>query len=177
MRGFLNGLGRDSRGTAVIELSLVAPVLALLVVGIVDMGNAFSHKLALEQGAQRAVEKIMQTTGTDTVENTLADEVRKQVNGVDANGDALADPISASEVTVDFTLECTDTDGAITTMPAQTDPALFDAQTCANETDKESRYIAVTVQDDYTPMFPIHFFNISDSDKYHLSATAGMRTQ
>ena len=47
-----------------IELALVAPVLALMVIGIVDMSNAFSRKLALEQGAQRASRKIMQTTET-----------------------------------------------------------------------------------------------------------------
>ena len=33
-----------------------------MAIGIVDMSNAFSRKLTLEQGAQRAIEKIMQTT-------------------------------------------------------------------------------------------------------------------
>ena len=54
---------RDERGAAVIELALVAPVLALMVIGIVDISNAYSRKLALEQGAQRAIEKIMQHHG------------------------------------------------------------------------------------------------------------------
>ena len=66
----------NARGAAVIELALVAPVLALGVIGIVDVSNAYSRKLALEQGAQRAVEKIMNTTETSTVEATLANNRR-----------------------------------------------------------------------------------------------------
>ena len=54
-------LHADQRGAAVIELAMIAPILAMMVIGIVDMSNGYSRKLALEQGAQRAVEKIMQT--------------------------------------------------------------------------------------------------------------------
>ena len=60
----------DERGTAVIEMALVAPVLALCIIGIVDMSNAYTQKLGLEQGAQRAIEKIMNTTENATVEST-----------------------------------------------------------------------------------------------------------
>src|SRR5438876_373458 len=64
-------LASDRRGAAVIELALVAPVMALMVIGIVDISNAFSHKLALEQGVQRAIERIEQTTADTTVEFAL----------------------------------------------------------------------------------------------------------
>ena len=70
----IQGLLCEEDGAAVIELALIAPVLALTVIGIVDMSNAYSRKLALEQAAQRAVEKIAQTTETATVEATLANE-------------------------------------------------------------------------------------------------------
>jgi Flp pilus assembly protein TadG len=176
IRNLLTRLGSDRRGTAVIELSLVAPVLALLVVGIVDMSNAFSRKLALEQGAQRAVEKIMQTTGTDTVENTLKGEVQCQVNGTDAAGACLTTPVALSDVTVTFRLDCTDADGTVTTQ-TNTDPTAFDALVCANDTDSKSRYIQVEVDNSYSPMFPIHFFGINADNTYHLSAVAGMRTE
>ena len=73
----------ESRGAAVIEMALIAPVLALGVIGIVDVSNAYSKKLALEQGAQRAIEKIMNTTETTTVEATLANEAVCQVDGHD----------------------------------------------------------------------------------------------
>ena len=35
----------------------------LMTIGVVDISNAFGRKLTLEQAAQRAIEKIMQTTG------------------------------------------------------------------------------------------------------------------
>ena len=75
----LRSLRADARGAAIIELALVAPILGLMVVGIVDMSNAFSKKLTLEQGAQRAIERIMQTTANDTVEGTLKTEAVCQV--------------------------------------------------------------------------------------------------
>src|SRR5205809_8031540 len=79
-RRFMRLLAND-RGAAVIEMAIVAPILALGVIGIVDMSNAYSRKLALEQGTQRAIEKIMNTTENATVESTLAEEVKCQVNG------------------------------------------------------------------------------------------------
>ena len=85
-RPVLHTLARDQRGAAIIELALIAPVFALMTIGIVDMSNAYSRKLALEQGAHRAIEKIMQTTEDSTVELTLANEAVCQVNGVDSTG-------------------------------------------------------------------------------------------
>src|SRR3982751_6612551 len=108
-------LARDDRGAAVIELALVAPVLALMVIGIVDLSNAFSSKLALEQGAQRAIEKIMQTTEDETVEGTLKTEAVCQVNGTNADGTCKTSPITTANVTVTYRLECTAAGGAIAT--------------------------------------------------------------
>lgn len=164
------------RGAAIIELALIAPVFALMVIGVVDMSNGYSRKLALEQGAQRAVEKIMQTTEDDTVENTLTSEVQCQVNGVNADGTCKTTPVQTSDVTVTWRVECTDSGGTTTTFTA-TASATYDAYDCAGGTTKEARYVQVTVNDKYTPMFPIHFAALNADGTYHLSATAGMRTQ
>ena len=166
----------SERGAAVIELALVAPVLALTVIGIVDMSNAYSRKLLLEQGAQRAIEKIAQTTEDATVESTLANEAVCQVNGVNANGTCKTTPITTSDVTVTWSLECTDSAGA-TTKQQTTSSAAYDAFVCGSGTVKQARYVQVTVNSKYAPLFPIRFasFNTSDST-YHISATAGMRT-
>lgn len=167
----------NERGAAVIELALVAPILGLMTIGIVDMSNAFSKKLALEQAAQRSVEKVMQTTELDTVENTLKTEACDQVDGVDGSGNCLNTPITTSDVTVTFRLECTDGSGNITAQTA-TDATTFDTYSCAGGTVKEARYISVTVSDKYTPMFPVHFSGYNSSDgAYDLSATAGVRTE
>jgi Flp pilus assembly protein TadG len=165
----------NERGAAIIELALVAPVLALMAIGLVDMSNAFSRKLALEQGAQRAIEKIMQTTELDTVEGTLKTEAVCQVNGTNADGTCKASPITTANVTVTYRLECS-SGGAITSTQTNTDATTFDALTC-NSGEKEARYIQVAVADKYTPMFPIHFLSYNSDGTYHVSATAGMRTE
>lgn len=169
-------LASSETGAAVIELALVAPVLALTVIGIVDLSNAFSRKLALEQGAQRAIEKIMQTTETSTVQDTLTTEAMCQVNGMNADGSCKTSPIAASNVTVTWRRECTDSAGTMTsnTFTTSTD---FDAGSCASGTKIEADYIQVALTDSYTPMFPIHFASINGDGTYHLSATAGMRTK
>src|SRR3954453_15243564 len=91
-------LRADVRGVAVIELALVAPILALTVIGIVDMSNAYSRKLALEQGAQRSIEKIMQTTQGETVDDTIKKEAVCQVNGTNSDGSCKSSPITAANV-------------------------------------------------------------------------------
>src|SRR6059058_4638427 len=98
MIGIARRLASDEHGAAVLELALVAPFLALMAIGIVDMSNAFSRKLALEQGAQRAIEKIMQTTEIDTVEGTLKTEAVCQVNGTNSDGSCKTSPITAANV-------------------------------------------------------------------------------
>jgi len=166
---------RNERGAAVIELALVAPVLALTVVGIVDMSNAFSKKLGLEQGAQRAIEKIMNTTGDSTVESTLANEVQCQVNGSTTTGGVTTCNTSPTQtITVTWRLDCTT--GGTTTSQSTTNSATYDGYVSAC-TGTKAGYVQVNVTDKYTPLFPIHFaaFNSGDST-YHLSATAGMRT-
>src|SRR6476659_8125823 len=162
----------DDRGAAVIEMAMIAPVLALGVIGIVDISNAYSRKLGLEQGAQRAVEKIMNTTETASVEATLANEVQCQVNGMNADGTCKTSATQA--ISVNWRLDCTV--GGATTSQTTTDSATYDGwlTACAGT---KAGYVSVTVTDKYSPMFPIHFggFNTSDST-YHLSATAGVRT-
>jgi hypothetical protein len=77
---------------------------------------------------------------------------------------------------VTYRLECTAAGGAITAQTS-TDSDTFNAFTCAAGTLSEARYIEIAVADTYTPMFPIHFSFIDADGTYHLSATAGMRTQ
>jgi Flp pilus assembly protein TadG len=177
MKTLARRLVADVRGAAVIEMALVAPVLALTVIGIVDMSNAYSRKLALEQGAQRAIEKIMQTTETSTVETTLTTEAVCQVNGMNADGTCKTSPITAANVTVSYRLECKDATGSIVSTSTTTDATAFDALFC-DPAQKEQRYLQVGLTDTYQPLFPIHFLSFnSSSGGYPISATAGMRTE
>jgi Flp pilus assembly protein TadG len=65
----------DRAGTATIELAMVAPILATMLIGLIDLSNAYSAKLRLEQVAQRTIEKVMQkgfVTADETVLETEA---------------------------------------------------------------------------------------------------------
>ncbi|MBW0006504.1 MAG: pilus assembly protein [Sphingomonas sp.] len=175
IRHLLALLRADDRGAAVIEMAMVAPVLALCVIGIVDISNAFSKQLSLEQGAQRAIEKIMNTTENASVESTLASEVQCQVNGSTTSGGVTTCNTSPTQaITVNWRLDCTV--GTTTTSQTTTNSATYDGwlTACAGT---KAGYVSVTVTDKYSPLFPIHFasFNTSDST-YHLTATAGVRT-
>jgi Flp pilus assembly pilin Flp len=150
MIGRLFALGRDQRGAAVVELAVVAPMIALLTVGIVDLSNGFSKKLKIEQASQRAIEKIMNTSASDTIEATLAAEAAVQ-------GDVPID-----QVQVSYRLEC---DGTQT-----------DAEECP-EDQESTQWVSVTVTDSYEPMFARYFSGIDGDGTYHLSATAGVRIQ
>ena len=150
MMNWLKRLRRDNRGAAVVELAIVSPMIALLTVGIVDMSNGFSRKLKIEQAAQRSIEKIMNTSASDTIENTLAAEAAAQAN------------VPIDNVDVAYRLEC---DGVVT-----------EAVECPEEQDT-SQWISVTVIDKYQPMFTRHFGGINGDGTYHLSATAGVRIQ
>lgn len=143
-------LARDTRGAAIVEMAMVAPLIATMVVGVVDLSNAFGRKLKLEQASQRAIEKIMNTTADTTVEATLKSEAAEQAG------------VPISNVTVNYRLEC---NGTVT---SATDCA-------AGET--ASEWISVEVVDTYTPLFPLHLAGINADGTYHIKSTAGMRIQ
>lgn len=173
---------KSERGAAVIELALAAPVLAVMTIGMVDLSNAYSRKLALEQGAQRAVEKIMQTTEEDTVENTLVNEVKCQVNGSTTTSGVTTCNTSATQtISVTWKRECTNGSGTRSNAPgspyATSADFDLDANSCPAGTTREADYIEVAVTDKYTPMFPIRFAGFNGDGTYHFSATAGVRTQ
>lgn len=144
----------DQGGVAVLELALAAPILALMVVGVADLSNAYSRKLALEQAAQRAIEKIMQTTASTTPDATL------QAEAVAQAGMGL----TASDVTVVYSMYCDMVKAA--SADGNCDPGK-----------QEARYIEVTVTDEYTPMFPMKVGPVNANGNYVIRATAGMRTQ
>ena len=152
IRRMLNRLRCDNRGAAIIELALVAPILATMTVGIIDLSNGFSRKLVLEQAVQRAVEKIMQTTGEETVDDTIRNEA------------STAAGVPVDNVTVTYTLTCA---GVL-----QADYATE----CANN-NTEVRYIEISIWDTYTPMIPVRLAGMQSNGTYKLTAKEGIRTQ
>jgi Flp pilus assembly protein TadG len=159
----LKQLARGNKGAAVVELALAAPILATMVIGVTDISVAYGKKLELEQAAQRAMEKVMQTTGENTPSDTIKKEAVCQYNGTapDAKTGICPGTISDSNVTVTYSLKCNGVAKDYTTVDC-------------DKGETEIRYITATVTDKYTPMFNMHFGTNSDGT-YHLSVTAGVR--
>jgi len=153
MTRFLRSLARDCRGASIIEMGMVMPVMATLLVGMVDISRAYSAKLQLEQAAHRSIEKVMQyQTGSSTY-STLFTEA------------ATAAGVPVDDVDVDYWLEC---NGA---RAANYTDSCTPGQTYA-------RYISVTVEKDFVPMFGTRFFPGANGDgSYTISGEAGLRTQ
>ena len=146
-------IARDDRGASIIELALVAPVLASLLVGMVDMSRAYSYKLKLEQSAQRAIEKVQQYQAESSTYSTLQSEA------------ANAAGVPSSSVTIDYWLECDGTRQS-------------DYNTSCTGTQTYGRWVTVSVQGTFTPMFRSKYYPRANSDgTFTITGKAGMRTQ
>ena len=181
MRRLLHRLRADQQGAALIELGLAAPILATFVIGIVDLSNAYSRKLTIEQAAQRGIEKIMQTTENGQVDATAEAEIEAAAN------------LLPSQVTMTITQECTHrTTGVrrnltitapqvVTTEVAEVgeesyQAAYFDPGNNCTSDEFRANYIVVEAVDEFTPMFPITF-GANAAGKYPMKVRVGVRTQ
>lgn len=163
MRNRLLKLVRDERGTSIIELALLAPLLATLVIGMSDLSLAYSQKLQLEQAAQRAIEKAMQ--------GMQGDESTDIFDGLKAEAAATAD-VAESAVDVRYWLECNGV--SMNTNPA-TMAADYD-QVCTG-TAVYSRHLSVSIQKTYTPTFQIHWLGSNTDGTFTLVGESGIRVQ
>lgn len=146
---------RDERGTSLIETALIAPMLAAMIVGMVDLSRGYAQKLRLEQAAQRTIEKI-QRHGYNVTGQTTDTDLKSDA--------AAAAGVSSSAVTVTKTLLC----GTAETPTSWTG-------SCA-EGQIFARYVSVSVQGSYTPLFSLTW-NRTASSAYTINGIAGMRIQ
>lgn len=156
MSCFLPNLKRDQRGAALIELALVAPFFAALLIGIIDLSRAYSMKYKLEQSAQRAVEKIEQQHSVLTDYSPYATEAATAATAAGYTGSTAA---------ADYWLEC---NGARQSTPT----------TPCNSGDTYSRYVTITVSNTYTPFFSSRAWPGADAQgNIPVSGYAGIRVQ
>lgn len=144
-------LRRDPSGTATIELGLFAPILAAMLIGLIDLSTAYSDRLFLEQIAQRMVEKVQQTGFSPSMETALETEAATA-----AGSGAAAD--------VTFWLEC---DG--------TRASSFTAG-CSSGAIVE-RYMQLDISKTYTPIIPAAFTGTDADGEVTLHGIAGIRFQ
>lgn len=147
----LKRLSRDTRAAAVIELALIAPILATMVIGATEISAGYSARLQLEQAAQRIVEK-WQGNNFDT---TKIDDYKAEA--------ATAAGVASGAVTIDYWVECSGTRQATFTT------------TCASLA-VTSRYANIDIQKNYTPMFSTRFLG-NTTGTYVLHGKAGVRFQ
>jgi len=152
MIGRATRLLRDEAGSSIIEMGLVAPFLAAMLIGMVDLSRAYSTKLQLEQAAQRTIEKV-QGSSYDP-----SDDADLRADAADAAGVAVAN------VTVQSWLQCNN---------SPTKQAF--ASSC-NGSEPFARYIAIRIQKSYVPLFPVKWDN-SPSGTWTVRGAAGIRVQ
>lgn len=151
---------RDQRGTSLIELALVLPFLASMLIGMVDISLGYSAKLQLEQAAQRAIEKAMNGEKEAAFFQTLTIEA------------AAAAGVSPSAVTVRYWLEC---NGVSQNSNAATMIVDY-GKKCADNV-QYARYVSVQIVKSYSPMFSAEMLGANPDGTYTLTGKAGVRVQ
>lgn len=154
-------LAQNERGTSVVELAFIAPIMLTLLVGMVDAARAYSFKLGLEQAAQRSIEKVMQYRANKSTYDTL------YIEAAEAAG------VTAAQVDVKYWLEC---NGVSKYQSKATMEADYSHNCMSSE--KYSRYIRVVVSKNFTPTFGTRFFPGANADgSFTIRGKAGIRTQ
>jgi len=154
-------LFRDERGSSLIEMALMLPVLATLLIGMVDLSRGYSAKLFLEQAAQRSIERAMNGKKETELFETLKAEA------------AAAAEVSESAVTVRYWLEC---DGVSQNTSPATMKADYENSVC-NDGESQARYVNVRIQKVFTPIFSTRFAGARLDGTYLLDGEAGIRVQ
>lgn len=155
----LRPIQRDERGASVIEMAMVTPLLASLLIGMVDISRAYSSKLLLEQAAQRSVEKVQQYQANSSTYATL------KVEASLAAQQAGFLTVLPTDVVVDYWLECNGT------RQSNYDTSCTGGQTYA-------RWVTVDIPGTFTPLFPSRRWPGANSDgTYTIHGKAGLRTQ
>jgi Flp pilus assembly protein TadG len=151
----LSELGRDQRGTSIVELGLMASALSGMVICITDLARAYSYKLLLEQAAARTVEKVEQqrSVSTSSYNSTLISEAQA------AMADAGYADTTDSHYTADSWVEC----ASSATSTTWTKTADFTTD-CTNATDVQARYASIKITESYTPFFPWRHWPNADAN-------------
>ena len=52
LRGIIPSAAGDSAGAAAVEFAIIAPILALFIIGLIDLGLGFATQMSVSQAAQ-----------------------------------------------------------------------------------------------------------------------------
>lgn len=168
-------LAGDERGTSVIELAIVAPVLSLLTMGIVDISNGYARRLELTQAASRALERL----AADDFRIPENDAGVPNYTAIKADAAAAAG-VNASQVTVVRWLECNGVEQPAANFkngcPVEDRPECEVSDPPDDCHQVTARYVEIQIDDKFWPMFGTIFSREPDGS-FPLWAEAAMRIQ
>lgn len=149
----IGSLLRCERGNSFIEMALAAPLMAALLMGMVDISRAVSEKLLVVQVAQRTIERVQRSKFQPSDSAALKTEAEAAAgNGATA--------------TVSAWLEC----GSSTAKLSYTG-------TCSAG-EAYARFVNVSITKPFTPMFGTKYFPGANADgSFTFGGTAGVRVQ
>jgi Flp pilus assembly protein TadG len=150
MRLRLPTLARDERGTSLIEFGFLAPFLAFLTMGVIDLSRGLAERFALQQAVNRSLELVQARPAVAGAEATDVDYTYVKTEAASAAG------VPATQVTLTRWLEC---DGV--QQPQVTG-------TCDDDEDT-ARYLRVLITKDFKGDF--YFETIP------MAASGALRTQ
>lgn len=152
-------LGRNEAGSMVIEMGLLAPILASVLILMSDLSIAFSERLKLEQAAQTAIEKVMQGQARTTTESAAA---------LKSEAATLAN-VPPEQVSVTFYLECVNPDTNAAT------PTAWNGVCISPQVSR--RYMEVVIDKNYTPFFRQTVVGTNANGQYPLRGRTSVRVQ
>jgi len=148
-------LARNERGISIVELAIAAPVLAIMIVGVADLGRGFLQRYSLQQAANRTMELARQgTTGSNYTH--LIPEAAAAAN------------VPLANVTGTQWLECTS--GATTTIKA------FDSFCDSGQA--VARFVRISIWATFTPIFgTAGYGNVQSDGTVRIEAMSTLRVQ
>ena len=99
MRLNLPILARDERGTSLIEFAFLAPFLAFLTMGVIDLSRGLAERFALQQAVNRSLELVQARPAVAGAEATDVDYTYVKTEAESAAG-------TGATVTLTRWLEC-----------------------------------------------------------------------
>jgi Flp pilus assembly pilin Flp len=146
----LRTLARDERGTSLIEFAFLAPFLALLTMGIIDLSQGLAERFAIQQAVNRSLELVQARPAVGGDNSTDVDYTYVKTEAASAAG------VPASKVTLTRWLECNGVEQPSVTGTCPSGQAV-------------ARYLRVYISKDFHGDF---FY-----DTIHLHASGALRTQ
>lgn len=169
----LGALKADERGTSIVELAMVAPILSLVTMGIIDLSTGYSRRLELTEAASRTIEKV----AANNFEIPAGTDGGPDYTAIRADA-AEGAGVPVGQVTVTRWLECDGVQQASFegTCPPDTRPECDVEVIPADCLPVIARYIEVRIDDSFRPQFAT-IVAPGPNGTYPLFAEAAVRIQ